>query len=121
MRFIGNVLWMLFCGILLALLWFLFGLLWSVTIIGIPVGVQCFKFASLSFCPFGKDVRFGGGILTTPVNILWLIISGWELALASTLNGIALCVTIVGIPWGLQCFKLARLAIMPFGAEIIHI
>jgi len=120
MRFIGNVLWMLLCGILLALLWFLFGLLWSVTIIGIPVGVQCFKFASLSLWPFGRDVVFSNGAFSFLVNLLWLVFGGFEIALTATVIGLILCVTIIGIPFGRQCFKIAKLALMPFGASIVR-
>ena len=121
MSCLGNIVWFLCAGLWQGLGWTLAGCLWSLSIVGIPVGQQCFKFAALSFCPFGKDVVYGGSILSTPVNILWLILSGWELALGAAANGLVLCCTIVGIPWGLQCFKLARLAIMPFGADIVHI
>ncbi len=120
MSCLGNLIWFICAGLWQGLGWTLMGILWSITIVGIPVGQQCFKFAALSFCPFGKDVRFNGGILTTPVNLIWLLLSGWELALASAVNGLVLCATVVGIPWGLQCFKLAQLALMPFGADIVH-
>ena len=95
------------------------GLLWCVTIIGIPIGLQCFKFASLAFFPFGKEIQYGGGLASTLANLVWLIVSGIPLAVAAVVNGALLCCTIVGIPFGLQCFKIAKLALMPFGAEII--
>lgn len=98
--------------------WLGAGLLWCITIIGIPVGLQCFKFASLSFFPFGKEVRYGGGAGSLFLNIIWLIVSGLPLALESLVIGALLCVTIVGIPFGLQQFKLAKLALMPFGSEV---
>ena len=115
----GNILWFLFGGLWLGLGWSLAGILWCVTIVGIPVGLQCFKFAKLAFFPFGKEIRFGGGAGATLLNILWLLLSGIPLALEAALAGVILCVTIVGIPFGMQCFKLAKLALMPFGAEVI--
>lgn len=120
MRFIGNILWLLLCGLLLALLWLLTGLLWCVTIVGIPVGVQCFKFASLSLWPFGRDVLFSNGSISFLMNVLWLIFGGLEIALTATVIGLIFCVTIIGIPFGRQCFKIAKLALMPFGATIIR-
>ena len=116
---LGNVLWFIFGGFLSGLSWLLAGILWCVTIVGIPVGMQCFKFASLSFFPFGKEIRYGGGAGSLLLNILWLVLSGLPLALESAVLDCLLCVTIVGIPFGLQHFKIAKLALMPFGAEII--
>lgn len=81
-------------------------------------GVQCFKFASLAFCPFGKHIRYGGGSVSTIANIIWLIVSGIPLAASAVLNGLLLCVTIIGIPFGQQCFKFAKLALSPFGASV---
>ena len=74
--------------------------------------------AKLSFCPFGKEVRYGGGAVSLLVNILWLIFGGVEMALEFAVFGLLLCVTIIGIPFGMQMFKLAKLALMPFGAEV---
>lgn len=116
---LGNILWFLLGGCISGLSWCLAGCLWCITIVGIPIGMQCFKFASLSFFPFGKEVEYGGGAVSFLVNILWLLISGIWLALEHVLWGCILCVTIIGIPFGLQHFKLAKLALMPFGAEVI--
>ena len=80
--------------------------------------MQCFKFASLSFFPFGKEVQYGGGAGSFILNIIWLILSGIPLALEHLVFGLVLCVTIIGIPFGMQHFKLAKLALMPFGAEV---
>ena len=115
----GNIIWILCGGIWQALAWCIMGILWSITIIGIPIGRQCFKFASLAFAPFGKEVRYGGGAPSMIANILWLIISGIPLAIAAAINGLVLCCTIIGIPFGMQCFKIAKLALMPFGAAIV--
>lgn len=81
--------------------------------------MQCFKFASLSFFPFGKEVRYGGGTGSFLLNIIWLVVSGLPLAIEHLALGAMLCVTVVGIPFGLQQFKLAKLALMPFGAEVL--
>lgn len=121
MRFIGNILWFALCGLLLGLLWFLAGLLWCVTIIGIPVGLQCFKFASLSLWPFGRDVLFSNGAFSFLLNILWLIFGGLEISITACVMGLILCLTIIGIPFGRQCFKIAKLALLPFGAEIVRL
>ena len=86
--------------------------------VDIPIGLQCFKFAGLSFFPFGKEVVYGGGAASLLLNLVWLLVSGIPLALAAALNGLLLCVTVLGIPFGLQCFKLAKLALMPFGASV---
>ena len=120
MRLIGNVVWLVFGGFIGMLVWFIAGLLVCLTIVGIPFGVQCFKIAGLVLWPFGKDVRLGdfgmGGLLG---NILWIIILGWELAILHLCLGMLFSITIVGIPFGLQHFKFARLALLPFGAKII--
>lgn len=119
MRLIGNILWFLFGGIVGGLAWVLAGLIWCVTIVGIPVGVQCFKFASLAFWPFGKDVVYGGGAFSLIFNIIWVVLFGWEMALGYAIIGLLWCITIVGIPFGKQFFKLARLSLLPLGAQIV--
>ncbi len=115
---LGNLIWFLCGGLWQGLGWMAAGLLWCVTIIGIPIGVQCFKFASLAFFPFGKEIEYGGGAFSLLANILWLVFSGIPLAVSAAVNGILLCITVIGIPFGLQCFKIAKLALMPFGAEV---
>lgn len=116
---LGNLIWFLCGGIWQGLLWTLEGLLWCITIVGIPIGKQCFKFAKLAFFPFGREVVYGGGAVSTLANIIWLIVSGLPLALSAAVNGLILCVTIIGIPFGKQCFKIAKLALSPFGADIV--
>ncbi len=115
---LGNFLWFIFGGFVSGLSWCLAGVIWCITIIGIPVGTQCFKMAGLSFFPFGKEVTYGGGAGSLSLNVLWLIISGLPLAIEHLAIGAALCITIIGIPFGLQQFKLAKLALMPFGATV---
>lgn len=115
----GNFLWFLFGGLIMGLSWLIVGMLWCITIVGIPVGVQCFKFASLSFCPFGKEIVYGGGAGSTLLNLLWLFFGGLEIAAVSAGVGLILCITIIGIPFGKQCFKIAKLALLPFGASVL--
>ena len=119
MRTLGNVLWILFGGAFLSLLWFLAAILCFVTIIGIPVGIQCLKFASFVLYPFGRVAEYSGKMGHFLLNVLWILLFGWELAIASLIVGVFWCVTIVGIPFGIQSIKFAQLAIMPFGAEIV--
>ncbi len=118
MSFLGNLLWFLFGGLINGLSWFLSGCLWCITIVGIPVGVQCFKLAALSFFPFGKDVVYEGGTVSFLLNLIWILVSGIPLAVEHVVMGLVFCITIIGIPFGLQEFKLAKLALMPFGAVI---
>ncbi len=119
MSCLGNLIWLLCGGLLSGISWILSGCLWCLTIVGIPVGMQCFKLAGLCFCPFGKEVVSGGGAVSLLLNILWMLLSGIPLALEHLLCGFLLCITVVGIPFGLQHFKLAKLALMPFGAQIV--
>ncbi len=111
---LGNLLWFLFGGFWQGLGWGIAGVLWSITIIGIPIGRQCFKFASLAFFPFGKEVQYGGGAGSAILNVFWLLISGIPLAIAAAINGILLCCTIIGIPFGMQCFKRGTAQASPF-------
>lgn len=119
MKLLGNLIWFIFGGFIGGLGWILAGLLWCITIVGIPIGVQCFKLASLSFWPFGKDVVYSNNSVSLIVNIIWLIVSGLPLALTHITSGIILYVTIIGIPFGKQSFKLAKLALMPFGTRVV--
>ena len=119
MRILLNLLWIIFGGLLSAFGWVLAGCLWCITVIGIPVGVQCFKLASISLNPFGKEIVYEkNGAGSFLLNLIWLIVSGWELALGNAILGVILCITIIGIPWGKQYFKIAKVALMPFGAVV---
>ena len=118
MRIIANILWIICGGLISAVGWILAGCIWCITIVGIPIGLQCFKLSSISLNPFGKEVRYEGGAVSFLVNVIWMIVSGWELALANFILGCILCITIIGIPWGKQFFKIAKLALAPFGAVV---
>jgi len=119
MSTLGNIIWLLCGGLLSALGWVIAGLFWCITVVGIPVGLQCFKFAGLCLCPFGKDVQYGGGEGSLLLNIIWLIVTGIPMAVIHACVGLLLCITIIGIPFGMQFFKLAKLSLMPFGAQVI--
>jgi uncharacterized membrane protein YccF (DUF307 family) len=121
-NFIGNLLWLILGGIILALVWAIIGLLLCVTIIGIPFGVQCLKIAGFVLWPFGRDITPGEfGVMGALGNVIWILVCGVSLCVAHVLSGLLLCVTIIGIPFGVQHFKLAKLAFIPFGAEIYRI
>jgi uncharacterized membrane protein YccF (DUF307 family) len=118
MSFIGNLIWLILGGLLLSAAWLLLGVLLCVTIVGIPFGLQCFKFAKLNLAPFGKDVRIQ--FFEHPIaNTLWVIFFGWEMALGYLFSAIACFVTIIGIPFAFQALKLVKLAFLPFGAKIV--
>ena len=119
MSLLGNVLWFLCGGLLSGLSWIVVGILWCATIVGIPVGMQCFKLAELSFSPFGKEVVYQGGAVSFLENILWFMLSGLWLAIENFTIGCVLCVTIIGIPFGMQFFKIAGLSLAPFGAVVV--
>ena len=122
MRTIGNILWLILAGFWLAIGYALSGLLICITIIGIPFGIQAFKLAQFSLWPFGRSVARSpeGGCLEVGFNILWLVLFGWGMFLAHIVAGILLCITIIGIPFGIQAFKLSVLALWPFGRHIIE-
>lgn len=121
MRTLGNFIWFLCGGAISALGWTAAGVLWCLTILGIPVGLMCFKIAGLTLFPFKKTVIRRQPMPHILLNILWMIFGGIELAIGHILFGAILCLTIVGIPFGKQHFKLAGLALMPFGAEVVPV
>ena len=112
-----NLLWLLLGGIFTAVEYLISSLLMMITIIGIPFGMQTLKLAGLALWPFGKEVRNGSrssGCLYILMNVIWICLS-------HLLFGAMLCITIIGIPFGLQHFKLAALALSPFGKDIITV
>ena len=121
MSFFGNLVWIIFGGLILSAVYLLLGIIYCITIVGIPVGVQLFKMASLALWPFGREVRDREGSMgcwSLGLNILWIVFGGIEMALSHAVIGLMFCITIVGIPFGLQHFKLALLALTPFGKVI---
>ncbi len=120
MRLIGNILWIILGGFVSALGWCIAGCIWCITILGIPIGLQCFKLASISLNPFGKEVVYEGGAVSFIINVIWFLISGLAIALCNFIWGCILCVTVVGIPFGKQFFKIAKLGVAPFGAVVVR-
>ena len=121
MRFIGNILWLLLGGILVAIIYYLVGLLMCITIIGIPFGVQLFKLGIYALWPFGHELVNGPGqpgCISTVMNLLWILLGWWEIAVIHLVCGLLFCITIVGIPFGVKHFSLALSSIFPFGKEI---
>lgn len=119
MKSIGNVIWLIFGGLIMAFFWFLAGAIMCITIVGIPFGMQAFKMGNLILWPFGKEVDYAS-LKTSSIllNVLWIVLFGWELAFASFILGLVFSITIIGLPFGLQWFKFASLALFPFGAKI---
>ena len=122
MKFLGNIFWFVLGGFIISLYYFLVGLFFCITIIGIPFGLQLIKLAGFALWPFGHDVQPGendGGCLSILMNVIWILVGGIEIAMLHLTFGVVLCITIVGIPFGLQHFKMALLALMPFGKKIV--
>ena len=118
MRVLGNILWIILGWLAIAIGWALVGLILCISIIGIPFGLQAFKMAGLTLTPFGKTVQYGGGVGSALANILWVVLVGWWMAFGYLGAGVLNCITIIGIPFGIQSFKMAKLALWPFGAQI---
>ncbi|MCD8094448.1 MAG: YccF domain-containing protein [Bacteroides sp.] len=117
-----NLLWLIFGGIFTAVEYLIASLLMMFTIVGIPFGMQTLKMAGLALWPFGKEVRSGersSGCLYVLMNVLWILLGGIWISLLHLVFGVVLCITIIGIPFGLQHFKLAALALTPFGKDIV--
>lgn len=122
MKTIGNIIWLVFGGFMIAIEYFIASLAMMVTIIGIPFGLQSIKLGVLSLWPFGSKVVVKDdscGCLNFAMNIIWIIIGGFWIALTHVAWGILLCITIIGIPFGKQHFKLIKLALFPFGKQVV--
>ncbi len=128
---LGNIIWFLFGGVLMALGWFLAGCLMAISIIGLPWARSAFVIAKFTFMPFGntlirRDVLTGQKDIGTSGfgflgNILWFVFAGWWLAVGHVLSGLACCVTIIGIPWGWQHLKIAAITLAPIGMAVVPI
>jgi uncharacterized membrane protein YccF (DUF307 family) len=122
MSTIGNIIWIIFGGFVIFLLYLLGSVVLMITIIGIPFGIQTLKIAMLALMPFGKDVqpaqRFSG-CLYVVMNIIWILVAGIELAIIHLTLALFFAITIIGIPFALQHLKLTQLALLPFGQDIV--
>ena len=122
MNVLLNLLWLILGGLLTAVEYLISSVLLMITIIGIPFGFQTLKMATLALWPFGKKVVAtpdSGGCLSILMNIIWILVGGIWICLTHLAFGVVLCITIIGIPFGLQHFKLAGLALTPFGKNIV--
>ena len=124
--FLGNLLWFVFGGgWFLGLVWLFYGLIWCITIIGIPIGIACFRVASFSFFPFGKQLVPAEVIGEQAVvgsglgNVIWVIFCGFWLAIGHVILGVCECCTVIGIPFGLANFKIAQASFAPLGKRIV--
>jgi uncharacterized membrane protein YccF (DUF307 family) len=122
MRTILNLIWLVLAGFWLAVGYVVAGLICCVLIITIPFGIASFRIAGYALWPFGRTVvdKPGAGAPSALGNIIWLVVAGWWLALGHLVSGIALCVTIIGIPLGLANFKLIPISLLPLGKEIVR-
>lgn len=121
MKTLGNIIWLIFGGFMIAIEYFIAGFIMLLTIIGIPFGLQVFKLGRLAMWPFGSNIVYNEnspGCLNSLLNIIWIIVGGFWIALSHLLWGILLCLTIIGIPFGKQHFKLINLALFPFGKRV---
>ena len=121
MKILGNIIWLVFGGLIVALQYFISSVGLFITIIGIPFGLQTINLGILALWPFGSEVvhlESPHGCLATLMNIIWFFIGGIWIFLSHIFWGVLFCITIIGIPFGLQHFKLAGLALTPFGHEV---
>ena len=121
MSCLGNIIWLIFGGFIAGLGYIIGGLLLCLTIIGIPFGVQSIKLGLATFAPFGKEiveVENANSCLRVAFNLIWLVLFGWEIAIAHAVSALFLAITIVGIPFAVQHVKLIPLALMPFGRDL---
>jgi uncharacterized membrane protein YccF (DUF307 family) len=121
MRLILNIIWLVLCGWWMAILYFLAGIVCFILIITIPFGIASWRIAAYVIWPFGRSIvwRREAGVASVIGNIIWIILIGWWLALGHLTSGIALCLTIIGIPLGLADFKMIPISLVPLGVRIV--
>jgi uncharacterized membrane protein YccF (DUF307 family) len=121
MRLILNVIWLVFCGLWMAIGYAVAGLICLVLIITIPFGIAAFRIASYVLWPFGRtaEPRRDAGVGSMIGNVIWIVLFGWWLALGHLVTGVALCLTIIGIPLGLASFKIIPITLLPLGVRIV--
>ena len=124
MKILGNLVWLIFGGIIISIEYFIGSIILMITIVGIPFGLQTLKMGALAIWPFGRDTHVherASGCLYIVMNLLWLLCGGIWIALTHALFGLLLMITIIGIPFGMQHFKLSSIALNPFGRDIVNI
>ena len=121
MKVLLNIIWVIFGGFIAAVEYFISSLLMMATIVGIPFGLQTLKLARVALWPFGTDIDSGGwpsGCFAGIMNVIWWLLGGFVIAINHLVWGIFFCITVIGIPFGLENFKLMLLALFPFGKRI---
>lgn len=123
MRLILNIIWLLLCGIWMAIGYVIAGILCCILIITIPFGIASFRIANYALWPFGRTVvqRPGAGVASAIGNVIWLVVAGIWLAIGHVITGILLCLTVIGIPLGVANFKMIPVSLLPLGREIVPI
>lgn len=121
MRTLGNLLWLILAGWWLALGYLVAGIIACILVVTIPFGIASFRLAGYVLWPFGRRTEFrqDAGAWAMIGNIIWIVVLGWELAIAHLVAGLLLCVTIVGIPFGIACWKMVPLALLPLGQQVV--
>jgi uncharacterized membrane protein YccF (DUF307 family) len=121
MRLVLNVIWLVFCGLWMAIAYVVAGLVCFVLIITIPFGIASLRIANYVLWPFGRTIEphRSAGVLALIGNIIWIVLFGWWLAIGHLVTGVALCLTIIGIPLGLACFKIIPITLLPLGVRIV--
>ena len=121
MKTILNILWLVLCGFWMAIGYVAAGIICCILIVTIPFGIASFRIANYALWPFGRTVVRdpSSGAPSTIGNVIWLIFAGIWLALGHIATGIALCITIIGIPLGIASFKMVPVSLLPLGAQIV--
>ena len=121
-RTVGNILWLVFCGLALAVGYALAGVIMCLLIVTIPFGIAAFRLAAYCLWPFGRTLvrRDDAGAPSTIANVVWFVLAGLWIAVAHIVAGVVLCLTLIGIPFGIANFKLAAVAVAPLGREIVR-
>lgn len=123
MRLIGNILWLILCGFWLAISYVMAGIIMCILIVTIPFGIASFRIAGYALWPFGRTVvnKPAAGVASGIGNVIWFLLAGLWIAIEHVVLGVILCITIIGIPFGIANFKLAKLALFPLGKDIVPI
>jgi uncharacterized membrane protein YccF (DUF307 family) len=121
MRLVLNVLWLVLAGFWMFLGYLVAGVLWCLTILGIPFGIAAFRIGLFALWPFGRTIvdKPGAGVGSGIGNVLWFVLSGLWLAIAHAVTGVLLCLTVIGIPLGLASFKMIPISLFPLGKDIV--
>ena len=123
MKLLGNIVWWIFGGLLTAVEYFVASAILMLTIVGIPFGLQTLKIGMMTLMPFNmtiKESKKANGFISLLMNIIWFLVGGIWIALTHLFFGVLLAITIIGIPFAKQHFKLASISLSPFGKEVVQ-